>query len=288
MTEAATAKITGMTPVLAAANVERSIEFYRRVLGFGVLRRHPKVGAPTWAQLRAGDAALELVPRAAGDAASANGITLVLATDDVLGTWDALAAAGCKVGEHRLMSSGTMRCAFVDPDGNALAAEQPVEQVRMTKARLLELNRREHDRLDALVGPLAEPEMVEPGVQGVWSIKDILAHVAAWEARCIGQMEAGLQGKASPLFASRDVDQVNEQIWRENRDRPLADVRAGFDRSFERLTAAVEAVAEADLVAPDRLPWLEGSPLWLLVAYNAFDHYPRHAARVDAWLRGRR
>jgi hypothetical protein len=183
-----------------------------------------------------------------------------------------------------------MACSLTDPDGYELSFEQPVKDLAMTKERLLDLVRDSHARFERVIQQLSDEEMLVPEVQGKWSVKDILAHMSAWEDHCLGFLDADARGETPGLITSADVDRVNEQFYQESRDKSLDEVRKGFARSFQRLLDRIEALSDEDLLSPERYPWFKGSPFWLMVAYNTFDHYPRHARRIEEWLtqRGKR
>ena len=50
-----------------------------------------------------------------------------------------------------------------------------------TKSDLLAVIDSERTQLESLLKGLNDAQICKPGVEGPWSIKDILAHTAAWE-----------------------------------------------------------------------------------------------------------
>jgi hypothetical protein len=160
----------------------------------------------------------------------------------------------------------------------------------MTKTELLARIRAQRERLEATLAEVDDAHMTQPGVVGAWSVKDILAHIAVWEGRMVGWLAEILRGEVPEALAPGQtwdgLDQLNEQTYLENRDRPLEEVQAEFGASFRRAWDAVEAAPEAVLLDPDRYPWREGEPVWHIVAANTFWHYPEHGASIRAWLRG--
>jgi hypothetical protein len=158
----------------------------------------------------------------------------------------------------------------------------------MTKAELLAQIRAERDRLEATLAEVDEARVGQPGVVGVWSVKDLLVHIAAWETLMVGWLEEIQRGEVPEALAPGsswdELDALNEQIYLENRDRPLEEVQADFFVSFERAWNAVEKVPEELLIDPEQAPWREGHPLWQLVAANTFWHYQEHRASIDVWL----
>ena len=54
----------------------------------------------------------------------------------------------------------------------------------MDKTTLLNTIQTERARFEALIAPLSEAQLCSPTLDGQWSIKDIMAHIAEWELIC--------------------------------------------------------------------------------------------------------
>jgi uncharacterized protein (TIGR03083 family) len=141
----------------------------------------------------------------------------------------------------------------------------------------------------ALLARLDEPQLTTPGVNGDWSVKDILAHLATWQERAVLKLEAAKRGEV-PLFmpsihTDEEMDQFNAATFAAKRTLPLADIMQTFHASYARLRTAVEELDDEALFAGHkRFPWLEESELWESVAGNTFAHYEEHAPMIEAWL----
>ncbi len=59
----------------------------------------------------------------------------------------------------------------------------------------------ERGKLEAILVTLKPEQMVEPGVVGEWSVKDVLAHLVEWEQMALGWYRAGLRGETPDLPA---------------------------------------------------------------------------------------
>jgi hypothetical protein len=140
------------------------------------------------------------------------------------------------------------------------------------------------------------PRMTVPGVSGEWSVKDIVAHVAAYEHWTAGHVAAatrdseptteGLYGTAEtpPGVDTFDTEARNAAVVAWWRDAPLDAVSAFAQRAFDALVAAVQDAPESLLFEPDAVPWLDGIPLADIVAENSFRHYEQHAPALRAWI----
>jgi hypothetical protein len=48
---------------------------------------------------------------------------------------------------------------------------------------------------------LTEAQLLEPGVTGRWSIRDIIAHVTTWEEEALEHLPAILAGRRPPRYS---------------------------------------------------------------------------------------
>ena len=165
-------------------------------------------------------------------------------------------------------------------------------KISMSKLELLETLRSERERWEALLAEADGPQMEQPGVAGDWSVKDIVAHVTAYERGLVEWLEAALRGESLefPDLDHPDVDQRNAAIFSENRDRPLRDVLLESRQVFQRLLELIQALPEEELMDPDRTEWFvrprwnESRPLWKCIADDSYKHYHQHIPGIRAWL----
>lgn len=95
---------------------------------------------------------------------------------------------------------------------------------RMTKAEFLHLFQAARAKWDALMGRIDEARMTEPGVEGDWSFKEIVAPVTWYEREMVDLLRArALVG--SDLW-NLPQDERNAAVFEQNRDRLLPDVLA--------------------------------------------------------------
>jgi hypothetical protein len=167
---------------------------------------------------------------------------------------------------------------------------QSILEDQMDKAQTLKTIRMEHANLESLVAPLSESQLGSATLEGQRSIKDILAHIAAWERLCARWIEDLLQGKPSPLSESdreENDDVLNERLYLENRDRPLREVQEDFHQTYQtflkQVQAAFQALSDEDLNDPHRFPELAGHSLSALIASNSYSHYREHAEQLQRW-----
>jgi hypothetical protein len=155
----------------------------------------------------------------------------------------------------------------------------------MTKDEIFEALEDEREKfLDAIEG-LSDEAVLEAGVVGEWSVKDILSHLIAWEAeqvKLLWQAKQGIQPN-TVHFSDRSVDELNAAWYAEFKARPLDRILADFQAVRKQTERRVNSYSDKDLNDPQRYPWLQGFSLWEWVANDSFKHEAEHAAQIRAW-----
>ena len=72
-----------------------------------------------------------------------------------------------------------------------------------SKTDLLQAIDQERGALQALLDTLSPEQMAAPGIVGEWAVKDVLAHLTAWDQMVLGC--AGLQMESDPGPQSADL-----------------------------------------------------------------------------------
>jgi uncharacterized protein (TIGR03083 family) len=155
------------------------------------------------------------------------------------------------------------------PDG-AAALAQPV-----TAAHFLTEVKAARERWDALLAKIPEEQMSEPDAMGGWSVKDIIAHITWHERQMIPVLESRVFG-GSELWGL-PLDQRNQAIFEENKDRSLESVLNEARETYSRLITELERLEDADLYDPARFSGMpeDWSPIQILVDNTAL-HYDDH------------
>jgi hypothetical protein len=143
-----------------------------------------------------------------------------------------------------------------------------------------------------LVAEAGRDRMDEPGPMGEWTFKDLTAHLAAWRNYRIPMVEAVARGEPLPpppwpadLSEDDDVDVINAWFQERDRGRSLEDVLDDYDRSFERLARAIEALPAGVAEDPNGLPWTDGDAA---VDVDFTEHlHGEHVPAIRAWLESR-
>lgn len=171
-------------------------------------------------------------------------------------------------------------------------ASTPVPDTPTGKAELLARIGQSRSALEQVIGPLDPAGIAAPGAAG-WSIKDHLAHLAAWQQSLLALLEGRDRQAAIGLrpgdgVDAEDVDAVNAFLLARGRERPAPEVLDDFRRTHRQVLAALERLSDADLARPyahyqpgddDQRPVLG----W--VAGNTYEHDEEHLPVIRALAR---
>lgn len=124
---------------------------------------------------------------------------------------------------------------------------------------------------------LDENEISATGKLERWSAKDIMAHLMYWKECVVPTIAATLQNKNTDI--RRDVDAINEEVFKTNENKSWDDVMADFERVHKSFVECVETIPDEMLVNPDTLPWQEGKLLWRIIVGNGYMHPIEHLSK---------
>jgi hypothetical protein len=153
-----------------------------------------------------------------------------------------------------------------------------------TKARLLQDIKAEHERLEAVLRPLSDTEMMWSNAPGEWSVQDIMAHITAWEQKFLGWYETGLNGQKIDMpdwSKPGTVDAINLNIFKQNKDRWLKEIKKEFKESFKTVFKTVKSIPEETIFTPGRFAWTGKNTLADYIISNTCEHYAEHIAMIE-------
>ena len=147
----------------------------------------------------------------------------------------------------------------------------------MSRARLLRRLDQAWQAFQESYAGLLEAELVEPGVTGTWSVKDIIAHVTWWEEEALAHLPLILAGGRPPRYSVTygGIDAFNAKMTTQRKDLSLAAVLRQRDEVHPRLIALVRSAPEIQITGETRFR--------RRLRLDTYGHYPKHALAIRAW-----
>src|SRR5512138_83431 len=116
----------------------------------------------------------------------------------------------------------------------------------MNRSELLDWLQQQHQQWEALLEQIGPERMEQPGVNGAWSMKDMVAHLTGWNRRLVAYMRAAQAGQPEPPppwpAELQTDDEINGWIYASNRGRSTREVLEETQQIFQQLFAVVEGL----------------------------------------------
>ena len=144
---------------------------------------------------------------------------------------------------------------------------------------------RERAPLDALLEQLAAQGLLTTPAPDGWTPAVHLAHITLWEALLVGWLRLAAQGVPPAPSINAVValmDEVNARCLLDNRDRPVAEIRAAAARVHQELLDTLRALPNEEEDPAWHL-WRDARAPWTLIVGNTTEHYEEHVSYLTAW-----
>lgn len=154
----------------------------------------------------------------------------------------------------------------------------------MTKAEFLAHYRKARMEWDDILSQIDPSRMTEPGVDGDYSIKDIIAHVTWYERDSIGVVRTKVFS-GSPYWDLPTQDERNAAIYNDIRNIPTTDVLTQSKEVYQQLYAAFDTLTDEDLNNASHFKEMPSE--WVpaeVFASNTYEHYEQHLPILRDWL----
>ena len=157
----------------------------------------------------------------------------------------------------------------------------------MEKSEFIAKLKHEREQTEAVLSELSEDEMVEVELWPDWTIKDVLAHIAAWEAELVLGLAKARQGSV-PRYRSisdAEVDKLNLRWHKENKKRPLERVLADFRGVRTQSVRQLDEMSAEDVSQPGRFKWLDEGSIAEWAFEYSIEHEIEHRVEIADWLK---
>ena len=129
---------------------------------------------------------------------------------------------------------------------------------------------------------LSEEEMTEVQVEGVWTIKDVLGHIASWEEICLEPLRRYADGDPFKVEVIKDYLILNEELAARKQDMPLDVILDELDAIRQKLVATASKLSAEQWEQRVLFPWGdEGAVAEMLD--ELYQHELEHVHAIQQW-----
>jgi uncharacterized damage-inducible protein DinB len=143
--------------------------------------------------------------------------------------------------------------------------------------------REDHRKLKQTLAKLTKSQIVNDIIMGDWSVKDVIAHISAWNLEITRSIDEVLQKKA-PWYLSKGETAFNIAEVEKRRDWSLQEVLDEWESSFDSLTHRIEEITAEEWNIDTGLSWADGSALSMAslfgYRYRGEGHEGGHAIQI--------
>jgi hypothetical protein len=143
------------------------------------------------------------------------------------------------------------------------------------KSSLLNLMQTEHIQLEAILISLSEEQLLRPDVTGIWSVKDVLAHITWWEQDMLSEILHGVELDPGLNGEPWSTERANALMVEARRATPLPEILAAFHDSYQQILQLVKNLSEAELANDE---------LYTHLVNNTGNHYAEHRHWIEVGL----
>src|SRR5467141_2464980 len=113
--------------------------------------------------------------------------------------------------------------------------------------------------------------LVEHGVTGNWSVRDIIAHVTTWDEEALRHLPLILKGGKPPRYSVTygGIDAFNAVMTERKKDFSLTKVLTQLDETHSQLIALIQSTPEDQFIRETRFRHR--------LRLDTYSHYPKHA-----------
>lgn len=160
----------------------------------------------------------------------------------------------------------------------------------MNKLELLKWLTEEQQKWELLLAAIGETRMDQAGINGDWSMRDIIAHLTGWQRWLVARLQAAGTGRPEPPppwpAGLASEDDINTWIYASNRMHNVRHVLDDAHDVYEQLLAVLQALPEdcqiESIEAKFHVIWVSGQRFAVGEFFHHF--YDDHAADVRTWL----
>ena len=158
-----------------------------------------------------------------------------------------------------------------------------------SKEQLLAAADNEFNRLWAAVERVPAEARELPGACATWSVKDLLAHLHAWQEMTLDWERAGSAGEQpeipAPGYSFADAPELNQAIHERTCDTAWSDAVAALRGTHDQLMAVIDGYRNEDLFTKRRYPWTRSTSVGAYLVSATSSHYAWASKLIRAWAR---
>lgn len=140
-----------------------------------------------------------------------------------------------------------------------------------------------YKKFNTSIKGLSHEQMEIPGVNGKWSIKDVISHFIAHEQFALSELRFALIGKQY-YPEETNINRFNELAVAERRQHSVEQVLQSWDDSFREVIAIVKELPDTAFDPLGDFTGILGDTVDGALGNNTYGHYEEHLLTISPWI----
>ena len=157
-----------------------------------------------------------------------------------------------------------------------------------SKAAVIRFLKDDHQKLVDAVTQLKERQMVDTAVIDNWVVKDIIAHISAWNWEIAKAIDLVLTGN-TPWYVYQTETEFNKREIEARRSWSVQQVLEELYKSFAAFIKRIETLSDVEWKQRTDAAWRDGSPVTVsslfVYRYLGEGHEGGHAKQIRSAFR---
>lgn len=153
----------------------------------------------------------------------------------------------------------------------------------MEKDWVIKFFKDDHAKLTNVISQLDKSSMTDRKVNKSWDVKDIIAHISAWNWEIIRQVDDILVNR-KPWYVDMVEASFNKREVKKRKKWSLDKVLEEWEESFKALIKRIEQLSESEWEFRANFNWPDGSPVTIQslfeYRYRGEGHEGGHAKQI--------
>jgi len=145
----------------------------------------------------------------------------------------------------------------------------------------------DHRKMEFIITTLNDEEMVQYHILKAWTIKDILAHLAAWNKELKKSIDWILSNE-DVWYRKGGIDEFNKIQVTIRKSKSLKEIIEEWQSSFEALVERLKQLSEKEWNFESSYKWKDGNPIKIKhlfnYRYHGFGHEGGHAWQIEDYF----
>lgn len=161
-----------------------------------------------------------------------------------------------------------------------------------SKKQLIEQSETNWTKLQSLLESMEIDDMIEGGIVGEWSVKDVLAHLLEWQQMTLGWYRIGKRGESpitpSENFTWREIPALNQSIFEKYQHAEFGDIEKQLAISHQATLEAITIMSNHELFTPKIYKWTKSTTLGSYLTSATCSHYDWAVKQIRRGIKAKR